>query len=108
MTPPPPITKMPRPEVPSGMTPNQFGKDVIGWRSKPQGTVERTSNITQNEVERMMEQGLTQKMAQEWKDFYANEFMRNPDNLTAQARTELMKKIIEMQKNATVENKIIF
>lgn len=43
----------------------------------------------------MQKQGLIRSMASEWKDFYANEFSRNRNNITAKNRVELMQRILD-------------
>jgi len=43
----------------------------------------------------MQQQGLTQGMAKQWRDFYANEFTRNANNFTAKNRVDLMQKILD-------------
>jgi hypothetical protein len=44
----------------------------------------------------MKEQGLTKEMAEQWRDFYANDFVRNPNNDAAPWRVELMNEILKM------------
>jgi hypothetical protein len=46
----------------------------------------------------MQARGLTQAMANEWRAFYANEFMRNAGNLAAKERIALLDKILGLLK----------
>ncbi|BAQ79491.1 MULTISPECIES: DUF4951 domain-containing protein [Pseudomonas] len=91
----PEVPKLGRPSIPEGMTQSQFGKDVVGWGARPEGALQRLETINVAEVASMQKQGLTRSMASEWKDFYANEFSRNKNNITAKNRVELMQKILD-------------
>jgi hypothetical protein len=88
------ITRLPPPAVPLGVSRSQFGSDVIGWGSGESGTLLRLSEINPLTVTAMQQRGLTFEMAKEWRNFYANEFLRNANNATANARVMLMNSII--------------
>lgn len=68
--------------------------DVFGWGSGPGAAANRTQTLTASEVAAMRQQGMTPDMARQWRDFYANEFSRNANNLTAKHRMELMDKVL--------------
>jgi len=91
----PDVPRLPRPSTPEGTTLSQFGKDTIGWGSRPQGALDRISSIDSAAVAKMKDQGLTKDMATQWRDFYSNEFSRNANNITAANRVDLMNKILD-------------
>jgi hypothetical protein len=88
------IPKLDIPSTPAGMTPNQFGKDVIGWGSAPDASLARANSVTTTDVAVMIDKGLTKDMAIKWRDFYANDFARNSNNATAANRVKLMNNIL--------------
>lgn len=83
--------------VPPGMTNREFGQ-MLGWGTGPKQSAERVNSITKREVEAMAQQGLTRRMAEQWRDRYASEFARVPSNAAAQSRAELMQRIADMLK----------
>ena len=91
----PAIAKLARPVIPEGMTQSRFGKEVIGWGSGAEAAAQRTGTITSDAVVGMKQQGLTEGMATQWRDFYSNEFSRNANNHTAENRAELMQKVLD-------------
>lgn len=72
---------------------------VIGWgnRGAPD-TIARMKSLTAKDVAKMQRQGITRDAAKQIRDFYANEAARNANNATAEARVQLMDKIIGMMK----------
>jgi RHS repeat-associated protein len=90
----PSIAKLPAPAVPAGMTQSQFGKELIGWGIGPDGAIARMQSLTVDAVAEMQSRGLTREMAMKWRDFYANEFNRNANNVAAQRRIKLMDAIL--------------
>ncbi|MFL1733119.1 DUF4951 domain-containing protein, partial [Moraxella oculi] len=92
----PKVQKLSNPPVPQGMTNSTFGREVIGWGSRPEGATQRLNILTHSDVLKMQEKGLTKDMAIQWQRFYENEYARNSNNLTAKHRVALMKKIISM------------
>jgi RHS repeat-associated protein len=91
----PEIPKLSSPSIPNGVTQSQFGKEVVGWGRGAEEALNRLKNVTGADVAKMQQQGLTRKMAQEWRNFYANEFARNANNATARNRVDLMEKVIK-------------
>jgi hypothetical protein len=63
------------------------------WGSGNAAARARISTLTREELERA---GLTQEMAEAWRDFYRNELARNPGNPSAAGRTELMQWAFEL------------
>ncbi|GKT21013.1 DUF4951 domain-containing protein [Acidovorax sp. SUPP3334] len=94
----PSIAKIVAPAIPSGITKSQFGRELIGWGSGPQGALTRIESINGGVVGQMQAQGLTRDMAIQWRNFYANEFSRNANNVTAQNRAQLMDRIFELMR----------
>lgn len=85
-------------------TPNQvalpiFGQHIIAWGTGIEGAKSRLEQLTPHDVLAMQQQGVTFEMIQQWQAFYENEQRRNPANITAYYRTELMKKIISLWSN---------
>jgi hypothetical protein len=62
--------------------------------SGAEGAAQRTEDITSDVVSGMRQQGLTEGMAKQWRDFYSNEFIRNANNETARNRADLMQKVL--------------
>jgi hypothetical protein len=90
------IERLPIPATPNNMILPEFGKGIIGWGAGPKDAEARFLNITQADVERMKQQGLTLEMTKAWQRFYENETLRNPGNPTAPFRAQLMKKIVSL------------
>ncbi|WP_216940502.1 DUF4951 domain-containing protein [Acinetobacter sp. BY419] len=90
------IERLPIPATPNHMILPEFGKGIIGWGAGPKDAEARFLNITQAEVEKMKQEGLTLEMAEAWQTFYENETLRNPGNPTAPFRAQLMKKIVSL------------
>jgi hypothetical protein len=90
------IERLPIPATPNNMILPEFGKGIIGWGAGPKDAEARFLNITQADVERMKQQGLTLEMTQAWQRFYENETLRNSGNPTAPFRAQLMKKIVSL------------
>ncbi|WP_353615283.1 DUF4951 domain-containing protein [Paracidovorax valerianellae] len=84
--------------MPSGITKSQFGSALIGWESSPQGALARIESLNGGVVNKMQIQGLTKDMAIQWRNFYANEFSRNANNVAAQNRVQLMDRIVELMR----------
>lgn len=79
---------------PSGVTNNrQFGKQVMKWGEGPEGAKTAIQNLTKQQL---VDGGVTKEIALKWQQFYANEFARNSNNLTAKFREELMRKAIDL------------
>ena len=75
------------------MTLREFGQSVMRWGSGDTAAQARISTLTREELERV---GLTQEMAEAWRDFYRSESARNPRNPSAAGRAELMQRAIEL------------
>ncbi len=79
---------------PKGVTTNtQFGKQVMKRGTGAEGAQTAIRNLTR---EQLVQGGVTREIAQKWQAFYANEFARNPANLTAKFREELMRKATDL------------
>jgi len=63
------------------------------WGSGNAAARARISTLTREELERA---GLPREMAEAWRDFYRNEFARNPRNPSAAGRAELMQWAVEL------------
>lgn len=87
---PDPDARMPFPKhlVPEGETMNSYGKAI--WGVGAAGAREAMGRTAAE----WKAQGMTKGAAQEMKDFYDNEYARNPKNDTAKARSELMDDVI--------------
>ena len=94
----PAVAKLAAPAIPEAMTQAQFGTNLIGWGVGPQSAAARTWALTADAVGQMQAQGLTREMATQWRGFYANEFARNANNLTARNRVQLMDTILGLMK----------
>lgn len=92
----PDIARHAIPPTPQQMSLPQFGQGVIGWGTGIAGAKQRLEHITADDVKRIQQQGTTLAMIQAWHDFYANENQRNPSNITAIYRKQLMQKIIDL------------
>jgi uncharacterized protein DUF4951 len=79
--------RLPRPGLPEGMTPRQFGRDVMRWGTGDADALSRIDSLTREELEQA---GVTRDMALQWRDFYRSELARNPGNPSAAGRAELM------------------
>lgn len=82
-------------------TPNQvalpiFGQQIIGWGTGIEGAKNRLEQLNATDVQLIKQKGVTWDMIQQWQAFYENEQRRNPSNITAYYRTELMKKILNL------------
>ena len=91
----PSIPKGVLPPIPSGMTPSQFGDELIQMGKKAEGAINRMKEIGPDAVNQMRQGGLTEDMAAGWRDFYRNEFARNANNSTAKSRTDLFAEIFK-------------
>lgn len=88
--------KLRTPQLPDGIeTQSNLGK-FLNWGTGPDKAALRTQNITKFEVAAIQSKGFTESMARQWRTFYANDFLRNPNNLTAKNRVALMNRIIEL------------
>lgn len=84
------------PPTPHDMSLPEFGQGVIGWGTGIAGAKHRLETITADDVKIIQQRGASLQMIQIWHDFYANENQRNPANITAIYRKQLMQKIIEL------------
>ena len=91
----PEVIKLPLPNIPDGLTTGKFGSEFIQWGVGGDGALIRLNTLTVQEVTEMQSQGLTRAMTTLWRDFYANEFARNANNITAQNRVLLMQRILD-------------
>ncbi|WP_254636623.1 RHS repeat-associated core domain-containing protein, partial [Acinetobacter oleivorans] len=79
--------KLVTPQLPPGIAnQNILGSQILQWGKGAEGAALRTQNITKFEVAAIQAKGFTEPMAKQWRAFYANEFMRNVNNTTAQNR----------------------
>lgn len=85
--------RLPPPPIPRGMTLREFGNRVMRWGTGDREARVRMRTLTREELEQA---GLTQEMAEAWRDFYRNEFARNPRNPSATGRAELMQRAVEL------------
>jgi RHS repeat-associated protein len=81
------------PARPNGMTPNDFGTRLMRWGTGNSEARDRIGSVTREELQ---EAGVTHQMAREWRDFYVNEVLRNPNNPSARGRAELMHRAAEL------------
>ena len=85
--------RLPPPPIPKGITLREFGNRVMRWGTGDEEARARIGTLTREELERA---GLTQEMAEAWRDFYRNELARNPRNPSAAGRAELMQRAVEL------------
>ncbi len=81
------------PDVPAGITRNEFGTRTMRWGTGDAAARERLATLTREELERA---GVTLTSAREWRDFYVNEMRRNPNNPSAAGRADLMQRAVEL------------
>lgn len=81
------------PKTPHNMSLPNFGQDVIGWATGPEGAEARLNNVQEEDLKEIKEKGATLLMVKDWQAFYENETIRNPCNPTAPLRARLMEKI---------------
>ncbi|WP_338563092.1 DUF4951 domain-containing protein [Acinetobacter sp. KS-LM10] len=87
------IQRKPIPKTPHNMSLPNFGQDVIGWATGPEGAEARLNNVQEEDLKDIKEKGTTLQMVKDWQAFYENETIRNPCNPTAPLRARLMEKI---------------
>ena len=75
------------------MTLRAFGRRVMQWGTGDDAARARIRTLTREEIE---EAGLTQEMAEAWRNFYRQELARNPRNPSAAGRAELMQRAVEL------------
>ena len=92
-TPAPTVQRLPIPTTPGGMSTNEFGTRVMRWGSGHDAARARMQTLTRSELEQA---GVTRSMAQQWRDFYRNEMVRNPNNPSAAGRAYLMQRAVEL------------
>ena len=85
--------RLPPPPTLRGITLREFGTRVMRWGTGNAAARARIRTLTREELERA---GLTREMAEAWRDFYRNEFARNPRNPSAAGRAELMQWAVEL------------
>ncbi|HXG63695.1 MAG TPA: RHS repeat-associated core domain-containing protein, partial [Blastocatellia bacterium] len=85
--------KNPRPATPGGMTPAQFGQQVMRWGRSSAEARQRIATLTREELENA---GVTKEIAQAWREFYRKEMARNPANPSAAGRAELMDRAVKL------------
>jgi RHS repeat-associated protein len=90
------VAKLQSPPVPTGWTQGKFGSQLVRWGQGPEGAAARLRSLTPEDVARMQADGLTREIAQQWRDFYANDLLRNASNVTAGPRIELLDAIIKL------------
>lgn len=81
------------PDVPAGLTRNEFGTRIMKWGTGNAAARRRMATLTREELERV---GVTLAMVEEWQAFYLNELRRNPDNPSADGRADLMRRAVEL------------
>lgn len=81
------------PPTPQGITLRVFGRSVMRWGSGDAAARARIRTLTREELEQA---GLSQEMAEAWRDFYLHELARNPRNPSAAGRADLMQRAIEL------------
>lgn len=92
----PHIERLAIPATPNNMSLPEFGQEIIGWGTGPEGAEARLNNINAKDVEILKTQAVNLEMIQEWQAFYENETRRNAGNPTAPLRAALMKKIADL------------
>ena len=90
------ITRNPTPPTPNNMSLPSFGQGIIGWAGGPEGAKARLESVSVADIATFKAKGVTLAMVQEWQAFYENEVQRNPCNMTAPYRAQLMKKIADL------------
>jgi RHS repeat-associated protein len=85
--------RLPILDVPSGMTPAEFGQKVMRWGTGAEAARARIATLTREELE---EAGVTREMVEAWRNFYRNELLRNPNNGSAAGRIDLMQRAAEL------------
>jgi hypothetical protein len=63
------------------------------WGSGHAEARARIQTLTRSELEQA---GVTRSMAEQWRDFYRNEMVRNPNNPSAAGRADLMQRAVEL------------
>ena len=81
------------PDVPGGLTRDEFGSKIVRWGNGDAAARERIATLTRDELVRV---GVTLEMALEWRDFYRRELYRNPSNPSAAGRAELMQRAVDL------------
>lgn len=90
---PAPVGRLPPPPTPNNMGLNPFGTRVMRWGTGNAAARARMSTLTRAELEAA---GVTRPMAEQWRDFYRNEILRNPRNPSAAGRADLMQRAVEL------------
>lgn len=85
------------PRLPKGMTPAQFGHNVMVWGTGDATADARIETLTTDELVRA---GITAEIAEAWHRFYLDVIAETPNNPSARGRARLMayaKHLIESQ-----------
>lgn len=75
------------------MTLREFGKRIMRWGMGDDAARARIRTLTREEL---AQAGLTQEIAEAWRDFYRHELARHPRNPSAAGRAELMQRAVEL------------
>ena len=78
------------PPLPNGMTPAEFGHDVMKWGTGDDAALDRISTLTKDELAHAC---VTSEMALAWQAFYLDVIRQNPKNPSAAGRAKLMQHV---------------
>lgn len=78
------------PKLPNGMTPAQFGQEIMKWGT---GHAAAESQIGKLDIDELYSAGLTAEIAAHWRDFYKAVCVRTPNNPSARGRAKLMEHV---------------
>ncbi len=79
------------PPIPRGArSVSEFGTGVMRWGTGDAAARARMESLTREELERA---GVTQQIAEAWRDFYRAEVLRNP---SARGRADLMQRAADL------------
>ena len=87
--------KVPPPPNPPGMVRNDLGKV---WGRRPGDTKAMADALDKAKVEQLQAGGFTKDLAQQLQNLYTNELVRNPANQAAAARSQFLKRYLELSK----------